>query len=153
MDNGVDVIQTRDYIKITASTFVKKVFEHHIATWMKTSYPTSNRSTLLPMDASWLKKFNSAISNPDKAARSSFAKQMQLAYQSGFGELILTMTTCCPNLAYYTSVKVSPSNTCPHKIHYHSLKHALKYLYNSCNKGIYFLRTTPHPELLGGRPP
>jgi hypothetical protein len=65
--NGVDVIQTRDYIKITISTFVKKVFEHHIATWMKTSYPTPNQSAPLPTDASWLEKFNSAIGNSDKA--------------------------------------------------------------------------------------
>ncbi len=62
------------------------------------------------------------------------------------------MTTCCPHLAY-TSIKLSQSNTCPHKIHYHGLKHALKYLYNSRNNGIYFWRTTPHLELLVGPPP
>jgi hypothetical protein len=80
MYNGVDVIQTRDYIKITNSTFVEKVFEHHIATWMKTSYPTPKWFTPLPTDANCLKKFNSVIGNSDKVAQSSLAKQMQLAY-------------------------------------------------------------------------
>ncbi len=149
---GIDIIQTRDYIKITIRTFVEKIFEHHIATWMKTSYPTPNRSTPLLTNASWLKKFNSAVGDSDKAAQSSLAKWMQLAYQPGVGELIWPMTTCCPDLAY-TSVKLSQSNTCPHKIHYHGLKHALKYLYNSHNTGIYFWRTTPHLKHPFGTPP
>ncbi len=59
--NGVDIIQTRDYIKINISSFVEKVFQHRIATWMKMYYPTPKRSTLLPMDASWLNKFESAV--------------------------------------------------------------------------------------------
>jgi hypothetical protein len=151
-DNGVVVIQTRDYIKITISTFVKKVFGHHIATWMKTSYPTPNQSTPLLANASWLKEFNSAIGNSGMVAQSSLAKQMQLAYQSGVGELIWAMTTRCPNFTYM-SIKLSQSNTCPDKIHYHSLKHALKYSYNSHNDGIYFWRTTSYLELPVGPPP
>jgi hypothetical protein len=42
MYNGVDVYQTRDYIKINVKTFVDKAFAKHILTWMKTSYPTPN---------------------------------------------------------------------------------------------------------------
>jgi hypothetical protein len=76
----VDIIQTRDYIKIAVLTFVEKVFEHQIAIWMKTSYPTPNRSTPLPTDASRLNKLNSAIGDSDKVAQSSLAKRMQLAY-------------------------------------------------------------------------
>ena len=43
--NGVDILQTRHYIKLNVKTFIEKVFEKHIETWMKTSYPTPNRST------------------------------------------------------------------------------------------------------------
>jgi hypothetical protein len=46
--NGVDIIQTRHYIKLNIKTFVEKVFVKHIETWMKTSYPTPTRSTPLP---------------------------------------------------------------------------------------------------------
>jgi hypothetical protein len=51
------------------------------------------------------------------------------------------MTTCHPDLAF-ASVKLSHSNSCPHKIHYHGLKHALKYLYNSKDDDIYFWQTS-----------
>jgi hypothetical protein len=118
MYNGINVLQTWHYIKINVKTFIDKVFEHHIATCMKTSYPIPNRSTPLTSDATWLKRFNAAIGNPDKKVQSNLAKTMQQSYQSGVGKLIWAMTTCGPNLAY-TSIKLSQSNTCPHKLHYH----------------------------------
>jgi hypothetical protein len=51
MYNGVDILQTKHYIHINVNTFIDKVFERHIATWMKTSYPTPNRLTQLPSDS------------------------------------------------------------------------------------------------------
>jgi hypothetical protein len=116
---------------------------------MKTSYPSPNCSIPLPSDATWLKKLNSAIGNPNKKIQTALAKQMQLTYRSGVRESIWAMTTRCPDLAY-TSVKLSQSNTCPDKIHYHGLKHALKFLYNSHDDGIYFWRTSPRLELPEG---
>ena len=71
---------------------------------------------------------------------------MQLNYRAGIGKLIWAMTTCQLDLAF-ASVKLSQSNLCPHKIHYHGLKHALKFLYNSKDDGIYFWRTSPRMEL------
>jgi hypothetical protein len=149
MNNGVDVLQTWHYIKLNVQTFIDKVFEHHISTWMKMSHPTPNRSTPLPLDATWLKKFNAAISHPDKKAQTNLAKTMQLSNQSGVGKLIWAMTTCHPDLSY-TSVKLLQSNTCPHEIHYHGLKHALKFLYNSRDNSLYFWCTAPRPELPEG---
>ena len=74
---------------------------------------------------------------------------MQLTYQSGVGKLIWAMTTCRPDLAY-TSVKLSQLNSCPHELHFHGLKHALKFLYNSKDDGLYFWCTSPRPELQVG---
>ncbi len=34
MYNGINVLQTRYYIKVSVQSFIKKVFEKHIATWM-----------------------------------------------------------------------------------------------------------------------
>jgi hypothetical protein len=59
------------------------------------------------------------------------------------------MTTCRPDLAY-ASVKLSQANTCPHELHFHGLKHALKYLYNSRDNGLYFWHAKPQMELQEG---
>ena len=152
MYNGVDIYQTRYYIKINVRTFVDKVFEKHIATWMKTSYATPNRSTPLPSDDKWLKMFNNAAGDPDPKRQAALTKDHNLSYRSGVGELIWAMTTCRPDLAY-TAVKLSQSNTAPDNIHFNGLKHALKFLYNSRDDGLYFWRTTPRSELAEGPPP
>jgi hypothetical protein len=104
---------------------------------MKSAYPSPARSTPLPSDANWLKKFNAATGDPDPKQQTKLAKEMQIGYRSGVGELIWAMTTCRPDLAF-ASVKLSQSNSCPHELHYHALKHALKFLYNSKDDGLYF---------------
>jgi hypothetical protein len=149
MYNGIDIYQTGHYTKLNIKTFIKKVFEQHIATWMKTSYPTPNLSMPLPHHPKWIKKFNASTGNPPKKVQAALAKSMQLTYLSSIGKLIRAMTMYHPNLAY-TSVKTSQSNTCPDEIHYHGLKHALKFLYDSWDDGLYFWRMTPRLEFPKG---
>jgi len=107
------------------------------------------RSTPLPSDPTWIKKFNAATGDPDKKIQARLAKSMQINCRSGVGKLIWAMTTCRPNLAY-ASVKLSQSNSCPDKIHFHGLKRALKFLYASCDDGLYFWRTGPCNKLPEG---
>jgi hypothetical protein len=109
---------------------------------MKTSYPTPPRSKPLPSDATWLKKFNAATGNADPNKQAKLTKSMQLNYHLGVGKLIWAMTTCRPDLAF-ASVKLSQSNSCPHELHFHGLKHTLKFMYNSWDDGLYFWRTPP----------
>ncbi len=105
--------------------------------------------TPLPSDQNWLKKFNNATGDPDKKIQAKLAKDMKMAYQSGVGEIIWAMTTCCPDLAY-VGVKLLQSNHCHHEHHYHGLRHALKYLYVMRDDGIYFWCTQPRMELKEG---
>jgi hypothetical protein len=149
MYNGIDILQTCYYIKINLKTFIDKIFEPYLATWMKTAYPSPARSTLLLSDPTWLKKFKVAVGDPDKKLQAQLAKTMQLNYRSGVGELIWAMTTCPPDLSY-ASVKLSQSNSCPHELHFHGLKHALKFLYHSRDDSLYFWRTGPCMELPEG---
>jgi hypothetical protein len=149
MYSSVDVHQTRHYVKQSVKTFLKKIFEPYFATWMKTCYPMPSRSIPLLSDQMWLKKFNAAIGDPDPKTQAQLTKSMQLTYHSGVGELIWAMTTCQPNLAY-TSVKLSQSNMCPHELHFHGLKHTLKFLYSTKDNGLYFWRTQPRPQLQEG---
>jgi hypothetical protein len=149
MYNGIDVLQTRDYIKISCKLFVEKCCEKYLMTWMKMYMMPSVCPTPLPTDPMWIKKFNHAIGDPDTKIQAKLAKEMQLSYRSGVGELIWAMTTCHPDLAY-ASVKLSQLNHCPHEYHYHGLRHALKYLYVTKDDGIYFWHMAPWQELKEG---
>ncbi len=73
MHNGVNIQQTRYYIKISLKTYVDKIFEPYFATWMETVYPTPDRSTPLPSDPEWLKKFNTSVGDPDDKVQAQLA--------------------------------------------------------------------------------
>jgi hypothetical protein len=152
MYNGIDVLQTRDYIKISTTTFIDKICEKYLSSWMHNFITTEDRPTPLPSDPTWLKKFNATIGNPDPDVQKKRSKSMQLTYRCGVGELIFAMTTTRPDLAY-ASVKLSQAICCPHEHHYHGVKHALKYLYATRDDGIYFWRTASHPEFKEGSLP
>jgi hypothetical protein len=94
MYNGVDILQTRHYIKLSVKTFNDKVFKPYFRTWMKTCYPMPSCSTPLPSNQTWLKKFNAAIGDPDPKVQAQLTESMQLTYRSGVGKLIWGMTTC-----------------------------------------------------------
>ena len=152
MYNGVDILQTRDYIKISSSTFIEKITEKYLATWMQNYNTPATRPTPLPPDPAWHKDLNGAVGDPDPKAQAKLAKQMQVTYRAGVGELIWAMTTTRPDLAY-ASVKLSQGNNCPSDRHYHGLKHALKYLYSTKDDGLYFWRTAPRTEFEKGPNP
>ena len=149
MYNGVDILQTRHYVRLSCTSFIEKISEKYLATWMKHMYAPSTRPTPLPTDHAWWKEFNKATGDPDVTVQTSLAKEMQLSYRAGVGELIWAMTTCRPDLAF-ASVKLSQSNSCPHKIHYHGLKHCLKYLFSTKEDGLFFWRTSPRMDLAEG---
>jgi hypothetical protein len=149
MYNGVDVMQTRDYIKISSKSFIDKICEKYLISWMQNFTSTDDRPTPLPTDLTWFKKFNAAVGDPDAKVQAKLAKKMQMTYRCGVGELIWAMTTTRPDVAF-ASVKLSQANSAPDEHHYHGVKHALMYLYSTRDDCIYFWRTAPRLELLAG---
>ena len=76
--NGIDVLQTRHYIKISVKTYISRVCEKHLASWMDMGQcPTY--MTPLPNKPSFTKLFLSSVGNPDEKSQRELAKKM------GFG--------------------------------------------------------------------
>jgi hypothetical protein len=149
MNNGIDVTQTQHYIKISCKSFIKKCCDKHLTSWMCSYMMAAAHPTPFPCNSTWFKKFKLATGDTDPKKQAELAKSMQLSYQSCVGELIWAMTTCRPDLAF-VSVKLSQSNSCPHEHHFHGLRHAIKYMYTTCNDGLYFWCTTSCSELPEG---
>ena len=137
MFNGVDVVQTKHYIKIDCHTYIDKFCAKYLATWMNKVPLSENRPTPLPSDADWLQNFNAAIGSDNPKELATLETSMQIRYRGGIGELIWAMITCRPDIAF-TSVKLSQSNTRPADIHCHRLKHAIRYLYTTRTDGLYY---------------
>jgi hypothetical protein len=146
MFNGVNVVQTRDYIKIDCHTYIDTFCAKYLNSWLGKVPLSESRPTPLPTDPTWIKKFNAAVGSPDPNDQKQLANKMQIKYKAGVGKLIWAMTTCQPDIAF-TSVKLSQSNSAPAKHHYHGLKHAIRYMYITRHDRIYFWRTNSHVEL------
>ncbi len=149
MYNGIDVLQTQHYIKISCTSDITKMCEKYLVSWMRNFTSTDDRPTPLPADPTWMKKFNAAMGDPDPKIQVKLAKTMGLSYRSGVGKLIWAMTTYQPDLAY-ASVKLSQTNACPHDHHFHGVKQSLKYIYSNWDDGIYFWHTAPCIKFKGG---
>jgi hypothetical protein len=150
MFNGVDVVQTRDHIKIDCHTYVDKFCSKYLKTWLRKLHIADDCLTpFLTGEKEWIKGLNSATGSINAKVTAKLESGMQIKYRAGVGELIWAVMTCCPDLAY-ASVKLSQSNSNPVEIHVHGLKHAIRYLYTTQHDGIYFWRTAPRHELPHG---
>ena len=76
--NGLDIEQTRDYIKISARTYIERVCAKHITSWMnlKGSPP---QPTPLPCKPKFMRNFLAAEGDPNEKT------QRKLARDAGFG--------------------------------------------------------------------
>jgi hypothetical protein len=144
--NGLNVIQTWDYIKINCFTYLDKISSKHLSTWMKNFDVPTGHPTPLPRWGSFIKIFLSATGDPNHALQDKLSKEMRFGYQSGIGELIYAMVTCRPDISYAV-VRCTQSSVCPAEIHYHAVKHILKYLYLTKDDGIHYWRSTPNEAL------
>ncbi|KAL9178471.1 hypothetical protein ACHAXT_003801 [Thalassiosira profunda] len=157
MFNGLDILQTRDYIKVYAKTYIEHVAEKHLNSWMKLSH-SPNCPTPLPTNETFLKTFHAADGarnddgTPDVKAIASLEKHHGFGYRSGIGELIWPYVTCRPDIAYGV-VRASQHSSCPAEIHFHAVKHALKYMVLTKDDGIYFWRPQPRDDLPAVAPP
>ncbi len=79
MYNGIDILQTRDYIKLACTTYIDKIIEKYLLSWMRNFTSTDVRPTPLPTDPTWMKKFNVATGDPDPKVQAKSAKTMDIS--------------------------------------------------------------------------
>jgi hypothetical protein len=102
MFNGINIFQTCHYIKTNCHTFINKFCKKYLETWLgKVPMPENWPSPLLT-DATWIKKFNTAVGSTDPKEEQHLETKMQIKYKAGIGELIWAIMTCRPDIAFTT---------------------------------------------------
>jgi hypothetical protein len=140
--NGVDILQSRNYIKISAETYIEKMGSKYLEMWHKEVQMMAERPLPIPTHESFLKAFHADTGNPDVKVQKELQQRFKFGYRSGVGELIYAMVTCRPDISAVT-VKCAQHSTCPAEIHFQAVKHAIKFLVATRKDGIYFWRATP----------
>ncbi len=80
MYKGIDILQTRHYIKISCTTYINKICEKYLLSWMQNFTSTDDQPTPLPTDPAWMKKFSAAMGDPDPKIQAHLAKTMEISY-------------------------------------------------------------------------
>ena len=144
--NGVDVQQTKHYVKIYNKTYINKMLQKHI--WIHTENRDTTPPTFpIPMhpDTNHQRALESATpSTPEEQKK--LEKEMGFGYRQAIGELIYAMVTCRPDISYAV-IKLSQYSTKAARVHFEAVKDVYRYLKATKEDGIYYWRKTPRCDL------
>ena len=97
MFNGIDVQQTRHWIKISVQTYIERICEKNLTSWMKMNN-ISHSPTPLPHKHKMLQDILHAKGYDDPKVQATLAKINGFGYRNGIGELIYAIITCQTDL-------------------------------------------------------
>ena len=120
--NGVDIEQSREYIKLSNATYIDKIVSNKKIDSYNSNYdplPMSENST-----------YNKAIESAEPLQPNELAKienKFGFSYRQGIGELLYAMLTCRPDISFPV-IKLSQYSTAPGKIHFEAVSNLYNYL-------------------------
>jgi len=142
--NGIDVQQTKHYIKIHCGKYIGKMTQAHL--WL-TTMPASHR---MPLPFSSDKKTLAELLNCQTPAtyqeRLELERRMGIKYHHAMGDILYPMIKCHPDIsAHVILLSQYMANGEPH--HYLALKQLIQYLSVTADVGIHYWRKAPHSPL------
>jgi hypothetical protein len=136
--NGIDMIQTCDYVKLTSATYIRHLLAaHHWET------PAANKSELgsrpkEPINPADIKALFSttgpAKSTPD---HTKLELEMGFSYCSLIGEILFAYATTRPDIGYAVTTLAKFATTSAH-LHYTHMKDLEKYLHHTIHWGLIY---------------
>ena len=143
MFNGLDITQSRSFIKVSCSTYIKKILRTH--NW-DTPSRTSALKTPLPSDKTFIRNLESTKGPSDPLESKQLSQTMQFSYRQAIGELLFAAITCRPDILFAV-IKLSQYSTRPAKIHYQAAKYVFKYLRDTIDDGLHYWRPQQRMDL------
>ena len=144
--NGMDIHQTKYYVKITCERYIRKMLQHH--GWLRDE-PQPVLPLPLPSEKEFIHRLEHAEVPTNEAERALLCQQMGFGYRQVIGELIWPMVKCRPDYAPHI-IKLSQYSENPGKEHYLAARQLADYLAATMDEGIYYWRTKPIDSLPEG---
>eukprot|EP00804_Cyclotella_cryptica_P018023 CCRYP_008311-RA/>CCRYP_008311-RA protein AED:0.31 eAED:0.31 QI:0/0/0/1/1/1/2/0/220 len=94
--NGIDVQQTRTYIKISAETYIEKMGAKYLELWHKEIPLMAERPLPIPTHETFMKTFHQAVGDNDPKTLATLQTRFHFGYRNGVGELIYAMVSVPP---------------------------------------------------------
>jgi len=148
--NGVDVQQTKHYVKISCEKYINKMIKEY--PWVA-NMPIQLLPTPFSSDTKFLQRL---IHHPTEDItadqRDALEVKMGLKYRKAMGEIMFPMIKCRPDISAHVIILSQFMNN-PAEIHYKALKDIIVYLAHTSSEGIHYWRDHPHPHLPFRPPP
>jgi Reverse transcriptase (RNA-dependent DNA polymerase) len=140
--NGMDVDQTKHFVKLSCHTYIDKVIKHH--GWENEKH--AHKPIPMRTESKYLSDLETNEGPEDVRAQQDLERQMGFNYRQVIGEAIFAMTLCRIDIAPAV-IKLSQYSSRPHKYHYQAAKALMVYLYATRNDGLYYWRPEPNEAL------
>ena len=139
--NGVDILQTRDYIKLYCESYINKVLLSH--GWSVPSPNESNRHDMVPLSPDAVSRLQSLV-GPSEGSdeHSELEKKMKFSYRGLLGELLYSFIIVHVSIGNAIQF-LSRFSSSPHSDHYLALKTVCRYLRRHKSEGLIYWRTKP----------
>ena len=141
--NGLNIDQTRDYIKVTPRSYITRVVKRHNH-WMET-FPESNEPLPICTDSKDLQALDNDESTTEDQIL-ALEKEFGFKYRAATGELIFAMVTARPDLSFAV-MKMCQFNNQPGRLHFQAVRQMMLFMRDTQDEGMYFWRTKPHKSL------
>ena len=138
--NGMDILQTRRYVKLFNETYINKILLRH--PWLFQEQKVTVESPMHDTPAH-MHKLESAVPEENLSA---LENEMGFGYRQAIGELIYALTTCRPDISFAV-IKLSQYSAAPSRVHFDAVKQVYRYLNQTKKDGIHYWRKTPRDDL------
>ena len=141
--NGVDIEQSRHYVKLFNRTYLTKIMKNH--PWLADEMPTALFPTPMSSESKYQRELENAKPLSD-TERGKLEKDLGFTYRQAIGEILYALVTCRPDISFAT-IKLSQFSTRPAAMHFDAVKDVFRYLKATMDDGIYYWRTMPRHDL------
>ena len=136
--NGVNILQTRWYIKVSCENYLRKILESH--NWL--DLPTFNLPVPMLSNLAYQQELEQAIRPTTETEQQAIQAQAAFIYRMAIEELIYALVVTRLEISFATT-KVSQYSSNPALIHYTAVKQVFAYLKETITDGLIFWRPRP----------
>ena len=143
--NGIDVFQTKDYIMVSAESYIDRMLATH--GWDSPKHPDKVPEKAIPLNADAANRLMTLEGPPEKSIEAQeIARRQGFSYRNILGELIYAYVICRLDIGYAVCFLARFSDS-PHEEHFTALKAVCKYLRATKSWGIIYKRLIPLEDL------
>ena len=141
--NGIDVFQTRDYVKLSAESYIDRMLQTH--GWDSTKQ--QDDSKIVPLVPASVTELQTLKGPPEKSVEATeIANRCGFSYRNILGELICACVICRLDIGCAVCFLARFSDA-PHEAHFKALKHVCKCLRATKSWGLTCHRPEPLMDL------